>query len=100
MLRKALAMLLILSWVVLSGFDLLEDLELPSLVSVQSPIDDALPNIGQRVKTVNNLLESGDRTRPVSSGLRELPIVDSSIDAPGVPEKVSKIHKLHRIFLI
>lgn len=100
MLRKTLAVLLVVSWIILSAFDLLEDLDFPIEGGVHGPLEGPLPNMGPGVDLVNNLLESADRTRLVSSGLRELPVVDSPVDAPAVTEKVSKIHKLHRIFLI
>lgn len=100
MLRKALAVLLVLSWIILSGFDLLEDFDFPIERGVHGPLEGPLRNMGPGVDMVNNLVESADRTRLGSSGLRELPVVDSPVNAPEVPEKVSKIHKLHRIFLI
>ena len=100
MLRKTLAVLLVVSWIILSAFDLLEDLDFPIEGGVHGPLEGPLPNMGPGVDMVNNLLESGDRTCLVSAGLRELPVVDSPVDAPAVPEKVSKIHKRHCVFLV
>jgi hypothetical protein len=100
MLRKPLAVVLIVSWIILSGFDLLEDLDFPIEGSVHGPLEGRLPNMGPGVDMVNNLLESGDCTRLAPSGLRKLPVVDSPVDAPAVREKASKIYKLHCAFLI
>lgn len=100
MLRKTLAVLLIVFWVILSGFDLLEDFDFPIQVGVRSPLEDSVPNVGRGVNLVNNLLESGDRPRLSYAGLFERPVVDLPVDAPTVSKKVSKIHKLHCVFLI
>jgi len=100
MLRKALAILLVFSWVILSRFDLLEDFDFPIQNGVHNPPENSLPNGGPGVDLVNNILESGDRTRFSHVGLFALPVLDSPVDAPTVSKKVSKIHKLHRIFLI
>jgi len=100
MLRKALGVLLIVSWVILSGFDLLEDLDVPSPAGVHSPLEGSLPSVGRGVDIVNNILESGDHARLSCAGPFELPAVDLPVDAPTVSKKVSKIHKIHRVFLI
>jgi hypothetical protein len=100
MLRKALALLLVFSWVILSGFDLLEDFDFPIQVGVHSPLEDSVPKVGHGVDLVNNILESGDRTRLYHADLFELPIVHLSADAPLVSKKVFRIHKLHCVFLI
>jgi hypothetical protein len=100
MLRKALAVLLVFSWVILSGFDLLEDFDLPIQIGVHQPLGNSPPSGGPGVDLVNNLLESGDRTRFSYVGLLALSVVDSSVDRSTVSKKVSKIHKLHRVFLI
>jgi hypothetical protein len=101
MLRKALAVLLVFSWVILSGFDLLEDFDLPIQIGVHQPLGNSPPSGGPGVDLVNNLLESGDRTRFSHTGLFALLLVfDSSVDGSKVSKKVSKIHKLHRVFMI
>lgn len=99
MLRKALAVLLILSWVILSGFDLLEDLDLPIQAGIDGPLQDSGPK-GPGVDLVNNLLESGDRARFSHGGLFALPVVDLPVEATTVSKKVFKIHKLNHVFLI
>jgi hypothetical protein len=98
--RKFLAILLIGSWVILSGFDLLEDFDLPLQTAVHNSLENFPPNGGPGVDLVNNLIESGDRTRFFHIGLFGLPVIDSLFDLPSISKKVSKIHKLHRVFLI
>jgi hypothetical protein len=98
--RKYLAVLLIGSWVILSRFDLLEDFEMLLQVGVHSPVDNWAPNGGVGRDLVNNLLESGDRTQFFHSGLFAPPVLHSQFDGPTISKKVSKIHKLHRVFLI
>src|SRR3972149_98496 len=100
MLRKALAFLLIFSWIILSGFDLLEDLDVPIQVDIHSPIEGSLPNLGQRVDLVNNIVESADRTRLFDAELFELPRVDSSVDRALSVKKVFQLHKLPRVYQI
>jgi hypothetical protein len=39
MLRKWLALLLALSWVILSGYDVIEDLDLPDRIEIHNPAD-------------------------------------------------------------
>jgi len=100
MLRKVLACLLIVSWVILSGLDLLEDLDLPIEVAVHSPLEGPLPNLGPGVDLVNNILESGDRTKLCHSELFKLAAIYLSGDAVLSFKKVFRLHKLHRVYLI
>lgn len=105
MLRKALAGLLILSWIILSGFDLLEDLHVPTHVGVNSPREATLPGFGQAVNLVNNTLEQANRTLLSHAGPFKLPVVQSIafqlfVNASTVFKKSFRIHKLYRVFLI
>jgi hypothetical protein len=88
--RKFLAILLIGSWVILSGFDLLEDFDLPLQTAVHNPLENFPPNGGPGVDLVNNLLESGDRTRFFHIGLFGLPVIDSLFDLRRSPKKFLK----------
>jgi hypothetical protein len=100
--RKFLAFLLISSWVILSGFDLLEDLDSPSQFSVQSAnsCDGPLPNVGSGVNIVNNIVESAHHRQPSYPGLFDSPSVHSSVDTALSFKKASRLHKLHCVFLI
>jgi hypothetical protein len=61
---RILAVLLIVGWVIFSGFDLLEDLEVPGQVGVSSsvPSNESVPDSGFGGNLVNNIVESADRT--------------------------------------
>jgi hypothetical protein len=102
MLRKFLAVLLIGCWVILSGFDLLEDLDPPNQLGVHSanPCNGPLPNVSSGVNIVNNIVESADRTQPFYAGLFKFPAVHSSVETALSFKKASRLHKLHRVFLI
>ena len=100
MYRKPLAVLLIFSWIVLAGFDLLEDLDVPLQTRVHSPFDGSLPNVSSGANIVNNIVESADHIQPSYTGLLGFPAVASAIDTALSFKKASRLHKLHRVFLI
>jgi hypothetical protein len=100
MLKRALAVLLVPLWVILSGVDVLEDLDLPSGIEVHSSTDVPLPGSGQIGRLANNIVESADHSRPRCSSFLEQSSVQLSLEAPTVFQKSSKLHKLHRVFLI
>jgi hypothetical protein len=102
MLRRLLAIILVLSWVTLSAFDLLEDLNGhdDSLVHSAGSTDDPLPNGAHPGQLVNNILEWGDRIGFLSNALVQLPAFDLAADAPRASKRSSNIHKLHCVFLI
>jgi hypothetical protein len=102
MLRKPLAILLILSWVVLSGLDLLEDLEFEtnSRVHVGSSDKSSPPYSGHQVSLVNNIVESAQSETLSQLSLFELIPSHASGDSLSSFHKVSELYKLHRVFLI
>jgi hypothetical protein len=58
MLRKALAGLLVLSWVLLSGLDVLEDLDFSNQVKLHRSTKAAGSSVGQVSRLTNNIIES------------------------------------------
>ena len=100
MLQKALAALLVLSWIGLAGFDVLEDLRSPIHVEVHSAADAPLQAMGQGLQLANNIVESADHSRLRHSALFERPAVHSAVEAPAVASKGFRLHKFHRVFLI
>ena len=100
MYRKSLAVLLIFSWIVLAGFDLLEDLDVPLQTRVHSPFDGSVPNVASGADIVNNIVESADHIQPFYAGLFGFPSVHSADGAALSFKKASRLHKLHRVFLI
>jgi hypothetical protein len=103
MLRKALAALLILSWVVLSGFDLLEDLALKSGPSAyrECTSDKALPpHFKHGVGLANNIVESAHIEQLFYPSLLGLTALRASNHPVSSFHRVSELYKLHRVFLI
>jgi hypothetical protein len=100
MLRKLLGSLLIVSWVILSGFDLVEDLELPKRIEIRALPDASLPIGAPGLHALNNIVESADHKPESYACLLDLHTVDSSAGGIVVFKKVSRLHKLHRVYLI
>jgi hypothetical protein len=100
MLRKFLAAVLVLSWIGLSGFDVLEDLKPPAQLEVHSPADGHLPALGETFPLVNNIVESADHSRLRHSALLERPAVQICGLSLAIVPKSFSLHKLHRVFLI
>jgi hypothetical protein len=84
----------------LSGVDLLEDLDLPPRLSIENPEDESQPNGSPGFDLVRNVLEFGDLARLFHFALWELPEFTSSHDRSAHRNKASKIHKVNRVFLI
>ena len=103
MLRKALAALVILSWVILSGFDLLEDLGFktgPSAYSESTP-EKALPSdFKHRLSLANNIVESAHIEQLFYPSLFRLTAFRPSNHPLSLFHRVSELYKLHRVFLI
>ena len=79
MVRKPLSLLLLLSWLALSGFDLVEDLDFETETSVYSQRTDkgttekSLPPYSkQHARLANNIVESADYPRLFSPILLRL----------------------------
>jgi hypothetical protein len=98
--RKPLALLLVFSWILLAGFDLLEDLDVPLQTRVHNPFEGSLPNVASGANIVNNIVESADYTQPFYTALNDFPAVDSAIETALSFKKASRLHKLNRVFLI
>jgi hypothetical protein len=102
MLRKPLAALLILSWVVLSGFDLLEDLEFGTGLSAYSGGTDKSvpPYLKHLASLANNIIESAHGEQPSYLSLLGLTVSHSPSHSISSFHRVSELYKLHRAFLI
>jgi hypothetical protein len=102
MCRKVIATLLIAGWVILSGFDVLEDLEFSGQAAVSRNSQD--PNSPSTVAgwgaLANNIVESAYRIQqsyfdPVGS-------TPLTLDLDAVPDfrAYFQLHKLYHVFLI
>lgn len=101
MARRSLAILLIFSWIILSGFDVVEDLhilnqsELKNLTNALIPRENGSGGILAR-----NIVESADRMGSRCANLLEQGFETTAIYTPSLSQKVSKLHKIHQVFLI
>lgn len=100
--RKVLATLLIVGWVILSGFDVLEDLEFPGGVAVSRLSHD--PSSESTVTgwgfLANNIVESAYRLHQVYIVLIDSTTVTFDLDAVLDLHTYIQLHKLYHVFLI
>jgi hypothetical protein len=100
MFQKALSFLLVFSWIVLSGFDVTEDLELPNPSSFENSTDDDLTGNRPAGLLARNIIETAtDEGSRCSSLLQACP-APSGIGTPRFSQRASKLHKVYRVFLI
>ena len=92
MLRRALSLLLVLSWFILAGVDVLEDLGPRSQVEFNSYIETG--------GLANDMVETADPPCLYSTGLSEQAVVQLSVFSPNSSPRTSKLHKLHHIYQI
>jgi hypothetical protein len=103
MIRRALALLLVLSWVALSGVDALEDLDFDSHTIGKDEVFD-WASASQPVKLANNILELAN-SKPLGLG-RLFKCLDFESTAPDPfgtaypAAKALRSHKEHRVLLI
>jgi hypothetical protein len=100
MLRRRLALLLIFSWAILSGFDVIEDLDLPDQVELHNSSDAVSRGAGSAGLLARNIVESADRPHLRYSNLPEHPLELSETFTPSLTHRVAKLHKVHQVFLI
>jgi len=103
MCRRLLSALLILGWVSLSGFDLVEDLdEVPGQVTVSSssPDDSSASKRGGWGPLANNIIESASGIQRVNSAFVTFTPTIFDFDPAPVFRRHFHLHKLYRVFLI
>ncbi|MGH7831137.1 MAG: hypothetical protein ACREP8_13285 [Candidatus Binatia bacterium] len=105
MFRKALAILLVASWVVLSAIDVLEDLNLGAYSKIHAGGKSGFPGFGQDTKSTNNIVENGSRHILIAAGLIA-PTAGKNVGFRPCEQKAKtskknlKVYKLHKAFLI
>jgi hypothetical protein len=100
--RKFLATLLVCSWIILSGFDLLEDLRSPDQIIVTTASHGrSLPSMaGESGTLANNIIESAIRIQRVYTAFSSSSILVPAFDAILQFRTGFRLHKLYRVFLI
>lgn len=99
--RKLLAIFLVFTWIYLSGFDLLEDLQLPLNDAASAHSSKAHSHDGNRPTSLaNNMVESAIKA-PATYKLLVRPDDSlSTIHSFSSLQRALDLHKLHRVFLI
>ncbi|HEX9786461.1 MAG TPA: hypothetical protein VGB09_00475 [Candidatus Binatia bacterium] len=103
MCRKVLAALLIFGWVILSGFDLVEDLdEVPGQAGVSSASspDNSKSKRGGWGTLANNIVESATRIPQAFVEFFGLTATIFDLDVNFDFRRYVQLHKLYRVFLI
>lgn len=100
MLKRLLALLLVFSWISLSGFDVTEDLDLPDQIEFHSSTDSPIATDGPAGLLAGNIVETANNTQSRCANLLEQFVTVKTIYTPHHPEKTSKLHKIYRVFLI
>jgi hypothetical protein len=101
MLKRVLAVLLVLSWVILSGFDVLEDLDPFGQIELHGSVGPSpTPRVGHTISLADNVVESAYHSPRRHWVSLDEPTVHLSVDVDVVVQSSSKLHKLHHIFLI
>ena len=103
MCRRLLAVLLILGWVSLSGFDVVEDLdEAPGQTAVSTAPDDQSSSSkrGGWGPLANNIIESANCTQETTVAFVTFFPTIFHCDSAPVFRRHFQLHKLYRVFLI
>ena len=100
MLRRFIALLLVFSWIGLSGFDVTEDLDLPDQIEFQSSTDSPTATNGPAGLLARNIVETANNTQSRCANLLEQFATRKTTYAAHHSHKTSKLHKVHRVFLI
>jgi hypothetical protein len=102
MCRKLVAALLIIGWISLSGFDVVEDLdEVPGKSAVSGgPKADRSTSKRGRWGLANNIIESANRTPATHIALASLFSTIAVFDLISDFHRHFPLHKLYRVFLI
>jgi hypothetical protein len=100
MLRKRLALLLAFSWVILSGYDVIEDLDLPDRIALHSPSHALSRGVGSAGLLAGNIVESADRPHLRYASLPEQYLEFTASYTPRLSQRVFKLHKINEVFLI
>jgi hypothetical protein len=106
MFRKAVAILLVTSWAVLSAVDVLEDLNLGADLEIHASGKSGFPGFGRAAQSVNNIVENGSRHIVNAPPGLIAPTAEDNVGfRPGEKEaktlkKHLRMYKLHKAFLI
>ena len=96
--HRVLAVLLVLSWMILSGVDILEDLTFESRITSSTA---SYPNTAQPIKFANDNVELADRTSVfVEEFLVPRDLTTPNLTSIDPDSRVPRSHKDNCVFLI
>ena len=100
MLRKPLALLLALSWAILSGYDVIEDLDFPDRIELHNSAETLFRGPGSAGLLAGNIVESADRPLLRYASLPEHYLEFTASYVPSPSHMILKLHKLNQVYLI
>lgn len=101
--NRIFAALTIAGWIILSCFDVVEDLdEIPGqpAISRTSPPDSGTSKLGGWGTFANNMVESAQLGNKIESAIIACPTAICDLDIFLAIRRHSDLHTLHRVFLI
>jgi hypothetical protein len=99
MFRRIVAVFLVLSWLVLSGIDLLEDYDLPFTIEFEGSTKIPGP-AGKTAGSTHDMAEFAHSTRVARAVLSQSPILRFTGEFSTDFGKIAKLHKYYQVFLI
>jgi hypothetical protein len=100
MLRKIVSALLVCSWIILSGLDVVEDLDLPDRIEFQDTADAPSATTAPAGLLARNIIETATHAGNRCSNSLEQFTHPTPLYIPHGSDKVSKLHKVHHVFII
>ncbi len=100
MLRKTLSALLVFSWMILSGLDVVEDLDLPDPIQLKDSTEPPLPVSASAGLLASNIVETATHAGIRCCNPLEQFTHPITTYTPHSSQRVSKLHKVHHVFLI
>jgi hypothetical protein len=100
MARKFLALLVVVSWLSLAGFDVLEDLDFPDQLELYSSTGSPLVGHGRTARLAHNIVESAGQPKIRYFCFTGQPAAQLLICSPTPPQKTYKLHKFRHALLI
>jgi hypothetical protein len=101
MFRRVVAALLVIGWISLSGFDVVEDLdEALGQIQLSGSKDSAQGSKRAMGSLANNMIESASRTKPVNLAIENFALSIFRFEPLTEFRKHVQLHKLYRVFLI
>jgi hypothetical protein len=100
MCQKAVAAILICTWLILSGADLLEDLDLPDRTEFDDPAESEIPSNPFAGLLTRNIVESAAHEGIRFANLLGAVIAEIIVHKPHPTQSIAKLYKVFHVFII